>query len=72
MATIPTQVYPLLAVLFNAATDFTVPADHCETVAETLIESNNPILKIALCGRLNASLSAAPAHVVRARPAPSY
>ncbi|HEE1584838.1 TPA: hypothetical protein R6807_004672, partial [Klebsiella pneumoniae] len=56
MATIPTQAHPPLAVPFSAATDFTVLADHCETFAETLIESNDPTLKMALCGRLNACL----------------
>lgn len=57
MATIPTQTHPLLTVSFNAATDFTVLAGHCETFAETLIESNDPTLKMALCGRLNACLT---------------
>ena len=57
MATIPIQTYPLLAVPFNAATDFTVLADHCETFAETLIESNDPTLNMALWGRLNACLT---------------
>ncbi|MBJ5867690.1 hypothetical protein JGL56_08110 [Salmonella enterica subsp. enterica serovar Derby] len=47
----------LLSVPFCAATDFTVLADYCETFAETLIESNDPIFKMALCGRLNACLS---------------
>ena len=46
----------LLAVTFNAATDFTVLADHCENFAETLIENDDPTLKMALCGRLNAAL----------------
>ncbi len=46
----------LLSVPFSAATDFTVLADHCETFAETLIESNNPTLKMALCGRINTCL----------------
>lgn len=57
MATIPTQTHPLLAVPFNATTDFTVLADHCETFAETLIESNDPALKMALCGRINTCLT---------------
>lgn len=57
MATTPIQTHPLLAVPFNAATDFTVLAGHCETFAETLIESNDPTLKMALCGRLNACLT---------------
>uniref|UniRef100_UPI001C71450E hypothetical protein n=1 Tax=Citrobacter freundii TaxID=546 RepID=UPI001C71450E len=57
MATTPIQTHPLLSVSFNAATDFTVLADHCENFAETLIESNDPTLKMALCGRLNACLT---------------
>lgn len=57
MATILTQTHPLLAVPFNAATDFTVLASHCESFAETLIESNDPTLKMALCGRINACLT---------------
>ena len=56
MATIPTQTDPLLAFHFNAATDFTVLASHCEKFAETLIENDDPTLKMALCGRLNAAL----------------
>lgn len=56
MATIPTQTHPLLSVPFNAATDFTVLASHCENFAETLIESHDPALKMALCGRINACL----------------
>lgn len=47
----------LLTVPFSAATDFTVLANHCENFAETLIESNDPTLKMALCGRLNACLT---------------
>lgn len=43
----------LLTVPFNAATDFTVLASHCET----LIESKDIALKMALCGRLNAALT---------------
>jgi len=57
MATIPNQTHPLLAVPFNAATDFTVLADHCDRFAETLIESDDPALRLALCGRLAACLA---------------
>jgi len=46
MATIPTQAHPSLAVPFSATTDFTVLAGHCETFAETLIESNDSTLKM--------------------------
>lgn len=71
MATTPIQIHPLLAVPFNAATDFTVLADHCENFAETLIENDDPTLKLALCGRLNSALALLqPA--VRPHPAPSY
>lgn len=57
MATTLTQTHPLLVVPFNAATDFTVLASHCETFAETLMESDDPALRLALCGRLAACLS---------------
>ena len=57
MATFPTQTHPLLAAPFDAATDFTVLADHCENFAGTLIENDDPVLKMALCGRLNAALT---------------
>ncbi len=54
MVMTPIQTHPLLAAIFNAATDFTVFADHC---AETLIESKGIALKKVLCGRLNAALA---------------
>ncbi|HEY2451471.1 MAG TPA: hypothetical protein VGI71_02400 [Scandinavium sp.] len=57
MATTPTPVHPLLAVPFSIDTDFTVLADHCENFAETLIECDDPTLKMALCGRLDAALA---------------
>lgn len=57
MATIPIQTHPLLSVPFNAATDFTVLASHCENFAETLIESKDLALKMALCDRINACLT---------------
>lgn len=57
MATILTQTHPSLAVPFSTTTDFTILASHCETFAETLIESNDPTLKMALCGRINACLT---------------
>ncbi|ECF6031256.1 Uncharacterised protein [Salmonella enterica subsp. salamae serovar Greenside] len=56
MATIPNQTHPLLSVPFNAATDFTVLAEHCKQFTEILIEHDDPTLKMALCGRLNACL----------------
>lgn len=57
MATTPIQTHPLLAVPFNAATDFTVLASHCENFAETLFENDDPTLKMAFCGTLNAALT---------------
>lgn len=59
MATILTpdcDVRDLLSVPFNAATDFTVLADYCARFAETLIETDDPALRLALCGRLHAGL----------------
>lgn len=57
MATIPTQAHPSLAVPFSATTDFTILASHCENFAETLIESHDLTLKMALCGRINTCLT---------------
>jgi hypothetical protein len=57
MATILTPIHPLLSVPFNADNDFTVLADHCDRFAETLLESDDPTLRLALCGRLVACLS---------------
>ncbi|EBV1887504.1 hypothetical protein DN122_01480 [Salmonella enterica subsp. enterica serovar Coquilhatville] len=47
----------LLTVPFNATTDFSVLASHCENFAETLIESKDLALKMALCGRINVALT---------------
>ncbi|EFB2826085.1 hypothetical protein [Escherichia sp. 93.0816] len=60
MATILTpdcDLLDLLSVPFNAATDFTVLADYCARFAETLIETDDPALRLALCGRLHACLA---------------
>lgn len=57
MATIPTQTHLLLTVPFNADTDFTVLADHCEKLAEAQAECLDPALRMALCGRLGAALA---------------
>ncbi|MGG5835402.1 hypothetical protein [Huaxiibacter chinensis] len=57
MGTIPTHTSPLLTIPLSAATDFTVLAKHCKHFAETLTESNDPALKMALCGRLNTCLT---------------
>lgn len=47
----------LLTIPFSAATDFTVLADYCDRFADTLIESDDSMLRLALCGRLVACLS---------------
>ncbi|MBT1427021.1 hypothetical protein [Dickeya dianthicola] len=57
MATTLTQTHPLLTLPFSAATDFIVLAGHCENFAEILIESDDPALRLALCGRLAACLA---------------
>ncbi|EBX6014781.1 hypothetical protein EVG59_01130 [Salmonella enterica subsp. enterica serovar Dortmund] len=57
MATILTPEYDLLSVPLSAATDFTDLAGYCDRVAVTLIECRDPVLKMALCGRLSASLA---------------
>ncbi|WP_279205289.1 hypothetical protein [Obesumbacterium proteus] len=56
MATTPTQAhssenYPF-TLSFNANTDFTVLADHCERFADALIESHHSDERRALCYRL--------------------
>ncbi|WP_050570175.1 hypothetical protein [Dickeya dadantii] len=57
MATITTQTHPLLTASFSAATDFTVLADYCEHLAENLMESDDPALKLAFNTRLTAGLA---------------
>lgn len=52
----PTQTHPLFSIPFRVATDFTTLSSHCDRFADTLIESDDPTLKMALCGRLVASL----------------
>ena len=57
MATVLTSECNLLTVPFSAATDFTDLAYYCDRFAETLIECHDPVLKMALCGRLDTCLS---------------
>ncbi|TCL06279.1 hypothetical protein [Sodalis ligni] len=57
MATPLTQTHPLLSIPFSAATDFTELAGYCELCAETLLESDDPALRMALCGRLSACIA---------------
>jgi hypothetical protein len=56
MATIPTQTHSPenspLTLSFNADTDFTVLADHCERFADALMESHHSGERRALCYRL--------------------
>ncbi|WP_413725631.1 hypothetical protein [Sodalis sp. RH16] len=47
MATPLTQTHPLLSIPFSAATDFTELAGNCELCAETLLESDDPALRMA-------------------------
>ena len=53
----PCDLLDLLSAPFNATTDFTVLADYCARFAETLIETDDPALRLALCGRLHAALA---------------
>lgn len=71
MATTPIQTHPLLAVPFNAATDFTVLASNCENFAETLIESKRYRVKNGALRQTQRLSDAAPAHTTRTRPATS-
>ncbi|MEQ9771576.1 hypothetical protein ABRQ03_12020 [Pectobacterium jejuense] len=57
MATITTHTHPLLTVSFSAKTDFITLADHCERLAEALMETYDSALKLALCDRLAACLA---------------
>ncbi|EBS7636771.1 hypothetical protein CDR68_24120 [Salmonella enterica] len=52
-----TPEYDLLSAPLCAATDFTDLAGYCDHVAVTLIECRDPVLKMALCERLSASLA---------------
>lgn len=57
MATTLAQTHLLLTVPFSSTTDFTVLASYCENFAEAMIECNDPVMKMALCGRLNTCLT---------------
>lgn len=57
MATILDQTHTLLTVPFSTDTDFTLLADYCDRFAETLIETDDPAQRLALCGRLAACLA---------------
>jgi len=57
MTTTPGFSHSLLTIPFNHNTDFTELADNCERFVEMLVECNESIQKIALCGRLSACLT---------------
>lgn len=57
MATTPTQVHSLKAFPFNAATDFTALAAHCEQCAEALLESDNPLQRRQISDSLASALN---------------
>ncbi|MCU6670766.1 hypothetical protein M8013_18730 [Enterobacteriaceae bacterium H4N4] len=57
MATITTLDHSLFTAPFSHTTDFTELADHCERFAHTLLESDDPAEKLALCARLSACLA---------------
>lgn len=57
MATTPTHAQALFNVPFSHNTDFTELANHCECFAHTLLETDDPAEKLALCARLSACLA---------------
>jgi hypothetical protein len=57
MNTNQTVTHSLLNLPFTHDTDFTVLADHCEQFAQTLVDNDDAIEKLALCGRLSACLA---------------
>jgi len=57
MATTTTRAQALFTVPFSHNTDFTELADHCERFAHTLLETDDPAEKLALCARLSACLA---------------
>jgi len=57
MATIPTQTHALLSIPFDSTTDFTVLADHCENLADGLLQSEDPAQRQAFSQRLSDGLA---------------
>ncbi len=51
------HAHPIFTVPFSHNTDFTVLANHCERFAQTLLETDEPAEKLALCARLSACLA---------------
>ena len=57
MSIIPTQTRPLSTVSFDSTTDFIDLANHCEHFADTLVETEEPVLKRALYEQLTTCLT---------------
>lgn len=57
MTSIITPDCDVLAIPFNAATDFTDLAECCDRFAETLMDCDDPAYKMALLGRMGACLA---------------
>ncbi len=57
MAATLTQTHPLLIIPFSAATDFTELTGFCKLLAETLLESDDSALRMALSERLSACIA---------------
>ncbi len=57
MATIPTQTHALLSIPFDATTDFTVLAGHCENLADASLHCVDAAQRPALCKRLTDCLA---------------
>lgn len=52
-----TLTHTLFTTPFNHATDFTELADNCERFAEVIVDCDDPLQRMALCGRLSACLA---------------
>lgn len=57
MATTLNPTQSLITLPFTNNTDFTELADNCERFVEALVECDEPVQKMALCGRLSACLA---------------
>lgn len=57
MATILTKTHPLLSIPFSADTDFFDLTAHCQQMAYELAECDDPALRMALCGRIDAGFA---------------
>jgi hypothetical protein len=57
MTTTPGFSHALFTTPLDHTTNFTELADNCERFVEVLIECDDPVHKLALCGRLSACLA---------------